>query len=670
MAVTGFPRPNLTPNTQERIRVDQFTERLARLAELSDEELASLEEELVVAFDAADEAADLDGMQSLADAIDSIRAEKEVRNPAEEAPVEEATAEPVVEELPVEMAASANDEETVTEEPALDETPESAVTADADNTEETTLSDTPNEEVPAETGTETEEVAAPEAPEVDAPTEAETAQVEEKVKADDDNPAADNTVDEESVESDDQSTADAPEAEATNAADVAEESEEQVAEEITAEDVPEANLPVAAAARPYTIRAGGDIPGITAGTELNGMDDIVEAMTKKVNSMRGVGGDGEHIVVASFQFDEGASDERTLKPGDLNGNAKKIRDFLAEPEALTHDALVAGAWCAPRTPIYDVPTVGTTSRPVRDSLPSFNAERGGITWIAPPGLPVEATSLWRYDNDDSTWKSYSDVEGTTETNPTQTKPCITIPCGPEQNADVDAIPVCFCFDNLSARAFPEWVRANTELVLIGQARFAEQVLLSKMYAVAATGNSCGTPATQVGAARDFILTVQTAAAAKRWTLRLGENAPLQLLAPEWVRTAIAVDLGLQAPGDGTFTTSTSAVDGYFREFNVDPIWHIDDVPGSTAFTGCAFPGTADWLLFPAGSFLRLDTGELNLGVVRTKEDVQKNKYCEFAETFETVAYTGPDSPNGWITIGETSIDIIGGSGGPITALLS
>ena len=639
--------------------MDQFTERLARLAELSDEDLAALEEELVAAFDAADEAANLDDMQSMAESIESVRAEKDSRMPVEEMPVDMADTESMVEEMPVDMAAGAMDEDSDTDE-LLKAKNYKSITADSTIEAEApaTTTEVVAEVVEAVEAVEAVEPVEPVEAEVEAEVEAAETAVEAEVEAESEVETAEST--------DNPSTAEADPAEATpEATEPAEEREEQVTQ-ITAEDVPEANLPVVASPRAYTIRAGGDIPGITAGTELNGMDDIVEAMTKKVNAMRGAGGDGEHIVVASFQYDESAAEERTLKPGDMNGNAKKIRNFLAEPEALTHDALVAGAWCAPRTPIYDVPTVGTTSRPVRDSLPSFNAERGGISWIAPPGLPPEATSLWRYDSGDDTWKSYSDVEGTTETDPVETKPCITIPCGPEQNADVDVIPVCFCFDNLSARAFPEWIRANTELVLIGQARFAEQVLLSKMYAVAATGASCSDPATQVGAARDFIMTVQTAAASKRWRLRLDPNAPLQLLAPAWVQSAIAIDLGLQAPGDNTFTTSTNAVDGYFREFNVDPIWHIDDVPGGAgAFSGCAFPSAADWLLFPTGSFLRLDTGELNLGVVRTKEDVQKNKYCEFTETFETVAYTGPLAPNGWVTVGSTSIDLIGGTGAAI-----
>lgn len=638
--------------------MEEFTERLSRLAELSDEEIASLEEELIVAFDAADEAADLDGMQSMADAIESVRAERESRVPAEEVAADPAAL--PVEEAPLEMAASAAEEETeTTEEPTSEDGSGTAEEAgDSEVSEETPES--PETEAPEAAETEAP-VAAEEAPEVAAEA-AEEAPAEEEAETSEDT-TEDETAEEASAEVKSEDAVETPEASETSEEgnDPTSESEEQVAE-ITAEDVPESNQPVAASAPNYYIRAGGDIPGITAGAELNGMDDVVDAMTRKVNNMRGVGGDGEHIIVASFAYEEHAPDERTLRPGDMNGNAKKIRDFLSEPEALTREALTAGAWCAPRTPIYDVPTMGTTARPVRDALPSFNAERGGITWIAPPGLPAVdgATSLWRHDGDD--WASYSDVEGLNATNPVATKPCITIPCGPEKSADVDAIPVCFCFDNLAARAFPEWVRANTELVLIGQARFAEQVLLSRMYAVAATGAVCDGPATAVGAARDFILTVQTAAAAKRWNLRIAENAPLQLLAPAWVRTAIAVDLGLQAPGDNTFTTSPSVVDGYFREFGVDPIWHMDDVPGSDVFSGCAFPGTADWMLFPTGSFLRLDTGELNLGVVRTKEDVQKNKYCEFTETFETVAYVGPDSPNGWITKGQTAIDLLGSYG--------
>lgn len=603
--------------------MDQFQERLARLAELSDEELAALESEVVAAFDAADSDADLESMEAYADALDQIRDEKSSR-----------TVEVSAEET-VSVAASAEtgdepDSDEESEEPAVETEPDIEVEAPegGDETESDDDATTNEAEITAEgdepDGT-PEEVEGDEAPESDS----------------DEGEAVIAT-----------SETEAPEAE--------NESEEQVATEITAEDVPEENVPVMASAVPLTIRAGGDIPGITAGAPLDSMDDVIEALTKKVNGMRNVSGDGEHIIVASFSKDAEVPDERMLRAGDMEGNSRKIRSLLSDKEALQPDALMAAAWCAPRAPIYDVPTIGTTARPVGSALPTFNADRGGITWMEPPSFPdlAGAVGLWRYSND--AWGSHllptgGDAAG-------ELKPCLTVECGTEASADVDAITLCLCFNNMTARAFPEWIRGNTDLTMVAQARFAEQVLLSKMFSVVASGD-CG-PATSVGVARDFLFTVRTAAAAKRWTYRMDPDAPLQLLAPAWLGDAIAIDLGLQAPGDDTYSTSRSEVNGYLREANIDPIWYQDDVPGGAPFTGCVFPAVAQWLLYPTGSFLRLDTGDLNLGVVRTKEDVQKNSYCEFSETFETVAYMG--SANGaWVTHGATEVNLFGATGAPI-----
>jgi hypothetical protein len=442
------------------------------------------------------------------------------------------------------------------------------------------------------------------------------------------------------------------------------ESEEPVAE-ITAEDVPEDARPVAASAPTLAIRAGGDIPGITAGSSLLDMDAVTDAMVRKVNAMRGVRGDGERIIVASMQYDDQIAEERILRPGDLGGNSRKIREFLANKDLLTPEGLTAGGWCAPRAPIYEVPTVGSTRRPVRDALPSFNADRGGIVWAEPPNLPEindGAVGLWRYNSEDG-WQAFGTPDGSDAG--ADDKPCLTVTCGEEKSVDVDAITLCLCFDNMTTRAFPEWIRANTDLTMVAQARFAEQWALAQMFGVASTGD-CGQPDTSVGAARDFFFTVRAAAAQLRWRLRLDPDAPLQLLAPSWVADAMAIDIGLQAPGDDKYATSLSEIRGVFNEASVDPIWFIDDAPGTAAFTSCAFPTVAHWLLFPTGSFIRLDTGELNLGVVRTREDIQRNTYCEFSETFEAVAYMGPslDDGGGWVTRGVTEINLFGSYGAP------
>lgn len=553
--------------------MEQFAEQLARLSELSDDELATLDSELVSAFDAADDASDIETMQEIAEALDQVRAETASRSDGE--PDAEAEGEPV--------AASAE--------------------VDADN------------EAQAE---ETEETA-----------------VESADASDTDSAAEGETVDNES--------------------------EGQVPVEITSEAADQSAGVVVASAAPVTITAGGDIPGITAGTELASMDDVVDAMTRKVNSMKNVTGNGEQIIVASLQHPE-ADESHTLRAGDLEGNARKMREFLSNRDQLTAEAMTAGAWCAPRVPIYDVPTVGTTDRPLRNGLPTFRADRGGVTWMQPPTLSAAAvgSSIWKYNG--SQWQAYTDPAGTVLASPSDEKPIADILCGTEQSVDVEAVPFALRFQNMMAKAFPEWIRASTELAMVAQARFAEQRTLSQLFSLSVTGTA-GTLTTSLGVARDFFRSVAIAAANKRHEQRMSPTAPLQLVAPQWLAVAIAVDLGL---GEDFTVHGFGEVDGHFRELNIQPIWYIDDIPGKAAFSSeSAFPGVAHWLLFPTGTYVRLDSGELNLGVVRTDSDIRKNTYTEFAETFETLAHFGPAGYE-WTVYGQTAVAIKGAYSAAVT----
>lgn len=607
--------------------MDEFNDRLERLSELSPEELDALIAEMVAAFDAADAGGDLELMQKIADSLDEARSRQDSINEGD-------TGTTVSPEAEGSISAAGSDADAAPDEENTD-SPDETSTDDNDAPAEETADPETSDEAEGD---------ADNADEAEVPAEGEESPDQTQVNAEDEEPAGDASPE---LNDEAPTTGDAP-------------AQEDPVAKITAEDVPADSQPVAAGGAAVTIRAGGDIPGVTAGTTLDNIDDVIDAMTKKVNSMRGVRGDGEHVVVASLKFDDELPDKQTLRPGDADGNSRKIREFLSNRDQLTPEALTAAGWCAPRTPIYDIPTSGTTDRPVRDSLPSFAADRGGISWVQPPALPDLAGSvgIWRYDDEDG-WGSFGNPTGSGSAG--EIKPCLTVECGDEQSVDLEPITQCLCFDNMTARAFPEWIRGNTDLSLVAQARFAEQVLLSKLFAASGAA-TCGSPSTLLGAARDFLTTVKVSAASHRWRFRLGADAPLQLLAPSWLREAITLDLSIQAPGDDKLSISRSEVEGYLADANIDPIWYIDDAPSTDTFDTCVgFPTTANWLLFPTGSFLRIDGGTLDLGVVRTKEDVQKNTYCQFAETFESVAYMGPASPNGWVLHGETPINVIGGS---------
>ena len=623
--------------------MDEFTERLGRLAELTPEELDALEQEMVAAFDAADAAGDVATMQALADALDQVREVKS--NAGGEAPMPaEAPAVAAAAETPVEPEPEQPPEEPAT--PETDAAPQAAPT-----------SETPEEPQPE---TPPEQPVEPEPAEAVAPPEEQVAP---------------------------------PEA-----------SEETTVAEVTNADVPDAHRPVpVAAAAPYAITAGGDIPGITAGQQLRDMDEVIDALTRKINGMRGVGGDGEYVIVASLRRDLETEfgEDRLLRRGDPEGNSEKVRRYAAANQTI--ESLVAAGWCAPRTPLYDIPGIGTTNTPVADSLPSFGVDRGGIIWQEPPSLGDITTKL-NTANAFGFWRNVAAASGASGagpadwqfaaghaggnvrvegTNPAYTgavaggtgvKPCIDIDCGVERASDLMAVPLCLCFDNLMARANPEMVKANTDLVMVAQARFKEMWLLAQIFGAAGVTNTpatIGTPDTALGAARDFLVTARLACSQFRWRNRIALDTQLRLYAPAWLRDAMASDLAIQMPGDDMLGVSYSEIDGYIADMNVTPIWYIDDVPtgvgtGATVATSnfdspLGYPTPAEWLVTLPGVFTRLDGGSLDLGVVRTKEDVQRNKYCEFAETFESVAYMGPSGAGeAWAFRGTTPIAVRGG----------
>lgn len=575
--------------------MDAFEDRLTRLGDLTDNEVTALEGELVAAFDAADGEGDVDSMSRIADSLDTVRAERKRRAnaPATEAPAPAAEAQPT--DAPQPVAASGAD---VLDPPAevLDTDAATPDTPEVPAAEAAPEGDTPEEVAPEVA---TDEVAAPEA------------------------------VADEALASDPTT----PQEETPNMADEI---------DLTAADAPiEAQPEVTDFTPPTVIRAGGDIPGHNAGEELTSLDEVADAMTARINSFaRLTGGDGEQVIVASLSVTN-EDEDRTLRRGDASGNSDKIRKALA-PEAIT---AAANGWCAPRAPIYDIFGLGDTGRPVRDSLPSFNAERGGVTWSTPPKLADAGFGVgfwgWAASNGGE-WQAAGDPGSGTPTD--NTKVLFKATCPAELTADLEAITTQLQFTNMMARAYPELVKRNMELALIAHDRFAESRLLYHMWALCDTTVTAN-PSIPLGATRDFLFTLRTLAASYRNRHRMAPGSTVDAWAPAWLRDAMAADVADQAPGDGTLDTSLGEVTGYIASLNVNVTWYWDDVPGNGtsqyfADASSSFPANAAVILAAPGTFLHLDGGTLDLGVVRDSTLVGTNEYIEFTESFENVAKVG------------------------------
>jgi hypothetical protein len=401
--------------------------------------------------------------------------------------------------------------------------------------------------------------------------------------------------------------------------DVAGDNSEEGTED-AAVDIPEDRKPVVTASA-VKVTAGADIPGYSAGSEFGSMEEVSQAFVRRLDSIRrATGGDGDQHLVATIVATAG--EDRQLNPNDPEGNWEKIRK-VTSPEAIT----AAGGWCAPLETKYDIFGLGSAARPVRDALAGFQASRGGIRFTEPPKLGDNAAAV-------GLWTAAVDAAPAAAV-----KAFLAIECAPEQTATVDAVTLQLEFGNLMARAFPELVTRNNELALIEHARLGELTLLSKIGAASTAVTSAFT----LGVARDFLLSIGRAAAAYRSRHRMERTDPLRVIAPAWVLDAMREDLAYGLPGDH-LAAADSEISGYLSARNVSISWHMDDAfPAQAAGALVDFPTTIVWYLFAEGTFLFLDGGTLDLGIVRDSALVSTNDYRMFVETFEGVAKVGIES---------------------------
>ena len=639
--------------------VDRIKEMLDTLPELNEDQLAELQSAIVSEFETVEKEdptpQTVDAMTSLADMLDTVRNEAKrreaqaeelaaraaeaamrVKGEAEDAPKAEGEAEPMEEDKEAEKAPAVP---AMEEEKPADKEPMAEASTTVDKVSELSTDNTTAETIveatpAAEAATEAAPVTEAAATEVKAEetTTVEFAAEEAKVEAVAEEASAVTAAAEEApvaeavaevvAEAEAQTTT-------TETAQVIEQKEQEAPVTAAASTEDTSNIEVPADRRPVAqssaaavaITAGADIPGYTAGSEVKDMNEVAGLMAKRLHGFRNVnGGNGEQHIVASFSTS--FPEERTLT-NDAESNWAKIQ-AVTSPEAL----VASGGHVAPFEVKYDIFGIGSTARPVRDCLPRFQANRGGIRFVTPPVLSSYANAVGVWTN-------------AVDTNPgTETKLSLTVAAAAETTVATDAVTLQMQFGNLATRAYPELIARHNELGLIQHAREAEQNLMTKIGAA----STAITSTSLIGFGRDFLVQMGRAAAAYRSRHRLETDAPLRAIIPGWVKDAMAADLAIAMPGDNTLN-AYAEIDGYAASRGVNLCTSLDaTVFGSqSAAAMLEFPDSFVWYLFAEGSFLFLDGGTLDLGIVRDSTLVGTNDYKMFVETFEGVAFVGVES---------------------------
>jgi hypothetical protein len=383
------------------------------------------------------------------------------------------------------------------------------------------------------------------------------------------------------------------------------------------------------------------------GNRIESREQLAEGMAELLNGMSKGDAPRGRVMVASARWK--LPEDRQLKNNDQAHNDRVFAEAFGQRPflSLPTDALTAsGGICAPVNVDYTVPGWSTADRPIRDALPSFQADRGGITYVPPAdiGTYAGATAVWTE---------------ATDANPAgATKPVIQVVCGSPTTAYVNAIPTRLGFGNLTARFAPEQTAAAIDLAMSEAARIAENELL---YLISQSCIAGVTTSQVLGATRDFLTTVYQLVEGFRSYHRIPETVKFTAIFPAWVRGMMKTDLVREIGHSQTdYFDALKINDDYIDELllnaGVNPVWHIDGQPASgggnpttvnqifptQAASGAinAFPTKILWYFFPEGAFQFLDGGRLDLGVVRDSTLDATNDYETFVEPFEGLAFRG------------------------------
>lgn len=450
------------------------------------------------------------------------------------------------------------------------------------------------------------------------------------------------------------------------AAEVVAEAEAVVAAAAAEETPKAARLRLPAASRRHTpvavgqsqgnaLVAAAGIEGVRGGQPLDEKGLVHALINARKQFTAAPPGFSEKAVVASAEFNLPV--ERRLSGDNFGDDWEKIQAVVGrDAVGITYDGqeamVAAGGLCAPVSNYYGLANVSTTLRPVRDALVGFQAVRGGINVAAVPTLAAVTTGVgYKTEAQDAAGGTFA------------LKTCQSVDCPAFSEVDVNIVYHCLKFGNLQARTFPEQVAQFTDLTMAAHARLAEGLLLTQIGAL----STAVTSAAVNGAVNSMLGVILQTAAGMRSRHRMTPGVTLRALFPEWIKDLLVLDL-IRGQFD-RFERNQAGVVALLREFGIEPSFYLDSATGKGQVFGAQsagafleFPDTAVWYLFPEGSFLFLDGGTLELGIVRDSTLNAENQFTVFGETFENAAFIGVESlqvtsticPNGAVALPGTA----------------
>jgi hypothetical protein len=364
-------------------------------------------------------------------------------------------------------------------------------------------------------------------------------------------------------------------------------------------DAPERGMPV--------LVASADIPGFTHGGQIPNMAALTKAMIARSRTMSVTNnGVGNRVPVAQLQRDFAYRMDEKMNLDQMS----EIMEHATNPATL----IAAGGWCAPHEISYDFYNIVCSDGTL--DLPTIGINRGGIQWPTSPSygdIAALAGVAW-------TWTNTQDVAAVTGTAQSGTKPCVRVPCPAYNDATLACDGMCVTVGNLTQDAFPELIQNHLRLVEAIHYHYMNTRLIA---ALISTANSV--PVTTTGSDVSSSWGLLNSAAFQRRDLiekyAMCDDAVMEAVYPRFAKDKIRADMSMRTGVSDWQCVTDSMIADWFDCRNIRTQWVTDWQVRASGQPGAATPPTnwgtnTQFLMYPAGTFVRGQGMTLDLGVVR------------------------------------------------------
>jgi hypothetical protein len=299
-------------------------------------------------------------------------------------------------------------------------------------------------------------------------------------------------------------------------------------------------------------------------------------------------------------------------------------------EKLGRTLTAAVGWCAPSETIYDLCELETRDGML--DIAEVQATRGGF-FVPENGGPDFSTIYDSIGDEGDVVLTEYDVENGVE------KICVEIPCPDFVEVRLDVAYVCITGSLLQRRGYPEAVTRFTRGAMVALDHKVNESVIARI--VAQSGAPVTIPVDGGGddAVSALLSAVELAIEDMRYRHRMGRNATMEVVLPAWVIAPMRAALARRA-GVAMYDVSDAQILRAFTTRGAVPRFVYDWQDAYSGLSGgpggadalTAFPGTVQFLVFPAGTWVKPVRDVVNLDTVYDNALLTQNQYTAlFAE---------------------------------------